>query len=126
MDQITIRPKSSVDIKPDSAEELAKEIRALDPDRDVQIDYYDQMDPSRRGVTWFQVVHILLSVGKLAEPPIVTIIVSKAIDWARSRFKAKPTRRPVFISIYGPDGKVVKSVLVKDDASEPEDRTEQH
>lgn len=126
MDQITIRPKSSADIKPDSAEHLADELRALYPDQVVTVDYYDQMDPSRRGVTWYQVVHILLSVGKLAEGPIVGAMVSKAIDWARSRFKEKSTKRPVSISIYGPDGKVVKSVLVKDDVSEPEDRTGQH
>ena len=39
-----------------------------------------------------------------------------------SRFKKVP-KRPKYVAIYGPDGRVLKSVLLKDSVSDPEDRT---
>jgi hypothetical protein len=42
-----------------------------------------------------------------------------------ARFKKKESKRSVYIPIYGPDGKIVKSVVVKNATDEPEDRTKE-
>lgn len=129
MNGIIIRSRNPNDIKLDEAETLAQLIRANLPEQDVRVVGTEQREGTY-GVTWFQIVDIVLplatSAGVAVEKELIQEIARIGIGWARSRFKRKgPSKRPVYIPIYGPDGKIVKSVVVKDETSEPEDRTEQ-
>jgi len=101
-------------------EEIAQAIRGLDLDCDVQVDITER---TGYGVTWFKVLHIALEgsifVGKAATVAAAKKIAEAVIDWARAQFNK--SKRPVSISIYGPDGEVLKLVVVKPDGVE--DRT---
>jgi hypothetical protein len=52
----------------------------------------------------------------------VGVILAQATKSARSRFKKWP-KRPKYVAIHGPDGRILKSVRLKDPQSEPEDST---
>jgi hypothetical protein len=76
------------------------------------------------GVTWWEVVYIWLpALGGAVSTAFAKKVVEVAIDWARKRFKRRGAeKRPKYVGIYGPDGKLVRSVLLTDEAAEPEDR----
>jgi len=63
------------------------------------------------------------AAGGAVGPVIAKKIVDAAIEWAHTRFASKPNKRPKYVAIYGPDGKVIQSVLIKDETAAPEDRT---
>ena len=130
MSRITIRCRNPKDVTLDEVEVLAQAIRKLLPGQDVEVLGKDQQEGAY-GITWFQIVDIVLpfagAAGALAAKEVIQQITKAGIDWARSRFKSKghPKPRPVYIPIYGPDGKIVKSVVINNASDEPEDRTEQ-
>jgi hypothetical protein len=110
----------------DELDELAQSIRGVAPGFAVRF----AVPREQRGysVTWWEVVHIWLpwaavAAGGVVGPAIAKKIVDVAIEWARTRFARKPNKRPKYVAIYGPDGKVIQSVLIRDETAEPEDRT---
>ena len=127
-DLIVVRTKNANDITTEEAEQIAQAIRELKPNCEVLVRAHLM---EGRGITWFEILSITLSAGAWATREIAEEaakeITKRAVAWARERFRGRRSgsKRPVYIPIYGPDGEVVKSVLVKNATDEPEDRTEQ-
>lgn len=96
---------------------LATEIAAKLPQADVRAVPKERL---RYGLTWWEVIRIYILDP--ADQVIVGVILAEAIRWCRERFKKMP-KRLKSITILGPDGKVIKSVLIKNPTDEPEDRT---
>src|SRR5438270_5975144 len=59
----------------------------------------------------------------IRRPPRSTLFPYTTLFRSRTRFARKPNKRPKYVAIYGPDGKVIQSVLIRDETAEPEDRT---
>lgn len=118
----TVIIRARKDVPAAEMEEIAQAIRGLDPDCDVQVDITER---AGHGVTWFKILHIALEgskyVGTAAAGAAAKKIAEAVIDWARAQFTK--SKRPVLVSIYGPDEEVVKSVVVKPDGVE--DRTDE-
>lgn len=125
MDRIIIQTKNPRDITFEEADELAQEIRSLDLKWDVRVISGKQVG---YGVTWSEILHIWLpTAGVIVMTEIIHEITKLAIKWARQRFKKEGPSirpRPVYVAIYGPDGKVLKSVVIKNATDEIEDHTE--
>jgi hypothetical protein len=125
---IILESKNPRDIKPEETQELAESIRTLNFGYKVEFVSSEQRG---YGVTWYEVLYIwlpgaLIAGGAIAVKQIIQEVAKIAVQWARERVKKKATsKRPTYIAIYGPDGKVLKSILVKDAVQEAEDRTEQ-
>ena len=105
--------------------ELAAAIRTELPEYEVQLTNQDVLD-GRRQVTFAIICHVILEhIGDAALGSVSAKVLKAGVTWAKARFFCNPEglKRPVYISIYGPDGKIVKSVAVKDKVSEPIDRT---
>ena len=125
MDQIIIRSRNPARITLEEAEELAQAVRALVPDINVEVEGKEQK-PSTYGVTYFQIIEIvLLSTATIVGKEMIQEFTKAGIEWARTRLKRKKGGTPIYIPIYGPDGEIVKSVVIKNATDEPEDRTEQ-
>src|SRR5437660_1310540 len=110
----------------DELDELAQSIRGVAPGLAVR--YAVPSEQRGYAVTWWEVVHIwlpwaALAAGGVVGPAIVKKIVDVVIEWARTRFARKSNRRPKYVAIYGPDGRVVQSVLISNETAPPEDRT---
>jgi hypothetical protein len=120
MNKIIIEPKNPLDLTPEEAEELAKAIRISYPKYEVQVKSNGYRG---YGVTLYQVITITV-LGAVTEE-IIKQIVKLSIDWARERLKQKRSARTTSITIYGPKGQVLKSVVVKNATDEPEDETEE-
>ncbi|MGD0540009.1 MAG: hypothetical protein ABSB33_00690 [Tepidisphaeraceae bacterium] len=123
MEKLIVRPRNPNDIHLDEAEALAQLLRPVVPEISVEVEGQEQL-PGHFGVTWFQIIELVVPT---VASPVLGEILKAAIEWARSRFKKKEgtQRRPVYVPIYGPDGEILKSVLVKNAVDEPEDRTEE-
>jgi hypothetical protein len=67
----------------------------------------------------------VLPTAAIVGQELIQEITKAGIEWARARFKRKKAGTPVYIPIYGPDGEILKSVVVKNATDEAEDRTEQ-
>jgi hypothetical protein len=146
MPKIILEPRNPLDVRPEDLEDLAEAVRNIDPSYEVEIlpKEVDGLEP-RFGVTFWEVIQI---ISYTADAAAVAALAKAAVDWARHRFKKqeaeqtrrheerlaeykrrgpKPkvhiTHRPKYVEIYGPDGKVVKAVLIERPESEPEDRT---
>src|SRR5215216_2165985 len=120
MPQIILEPGNPLDLRPEKLEPLISAIRDLDSSYEVKIAYNE---PRGYAVTWWEVLYIWLPwVGTAAGGAAIAKIVELVIEWAHNRFKADPERkRPRHVSIYGPDGKVIKSILITSDDQEPEE-----
>jgi hypothetical protein len=125
MNQITIYSKDPNRIKLDEAEELAKEMRALLPDQDILVKGREPMEEGRAGVTWFQIIEVMIPAGTIVGKEVIQELTKAGILWAKKRFASRSDKGPpVYIPIYGPDGRVIKSVVIKNSTDKPEDRTE--
>jgi hypothetical protein len=115
-DAIIVRTMSPNDITMEEAEQIAQAIRDLNPNSPVRVKAHLREGV---GVTWFEIVSITLSAGawatKVLAEDAAKEIAKRAVDWARKRFKGrkKDSKRPVYVPIYGPDGEVLKSVVIK-------------
>jgi len=122
MTDIVLQPQNPLSLPPEELDGLGESIRALDTEYQVRIAIVEQRG---YGVTWWEVVTVCVPWRDLTNAAVVaavTTIVGAAIQWARARFKTQPDR-PKYVAIRGPDGKVLKSVLVKTPDGEVEDRT---
>ena len=80
-------------------------------------------------VTWWEVVIIYVAAAatealREATKDQIKKLGSLVVRAARQKFR-KGSERPQYIAIYGPDGEVVRSVLVKNVKDKVEDRTEE-
>jgi hypothetical protein len=127
MDQIIIQTRNPRDITLEETEELAQAIRLLEPNCNVRVLGGKQVG---YGITWFEILRIwlptaIITVGAIVAKEIIQEITKLAIRWACQRLKKKGvSRRPTYIAIYGPDGKILKSVVLKNDTDDIEDHTE--
>ena len=121
MQQVILEPQNPRDLQRDELEELAQAIRDLDIG--LEVCFAEEREHRGYGVTYWEVLYISLSVGAAVGGKVVDKILDVAIDWARKRFSRKSSRRPKYVAIYGPDGKVLRSVLLAEEMAEPEDRT---
>ncbi|HTV93786.1 MAG TPA: hypothetical protein VMG98_13805, partial [Verrucomicrobiae bacterium] len=129
--QIIVRSRNPADISWKETEGLQKAIRAVVPDQTLEI-VAEEMNREGYGygITWSEIMDVILPaasfVGGVASKALIDEIVKVAVDWARARFHVTGGRRPFDIQIYGPDGKILRKVLVKDATAEPDDQTEQY
>jgi hypothetical protein len=120
--KIIIRPGNPLALPHDQLHDLAESISQLDANWEVQFDSVEQRGYS---VTWWEVLNIVIPWDSIADG-VIGAIAALAVDWARRRFRTQEgAERPKYIAIYGPDGRVLKSVALLRPDSEPEDRTAQ-
>ena len=122
MIRIIIESQNSLALPGEELQALVEDLRQRLPEADVTI---DECEITCYGVTWWEVVRIWI-----AEPAVIgasTAIVTAALNagrtWARDRFGKEPGR-PKYIGIYGPDGIVIKSVLIPNESMDEEEQTE--
>ena len=120
MKKIIIEPKNPLDVKPEDLQGLAEDIRSLYPDYDIKIE--EGRGYKGYALTWWECV--LIWVAFRASEALIDQIVKLAVDWARERFtKSGKEKRPKSIKIFGPDGYLVITVVLKNATDEPEIRT---
>ena len=127
-DAIIIRTANPNDITLDETEEIAKAVRGLNLNCDVQVVGKER---EGYGVTLFEVLRISLvsgvafGMGKAFAEEVAKKIADIVVEWARERFRGRKSasKRPVYVAIHGPAG-TVKSLVIKNATDEPEDRTE--
>lgn len=80
-----------------------------------------------RGITLHEVLAISISgaawLGKEMLEDMAKKIVEIVVYWARRRFARRNRTQPIFVTVRGPDGRVVISVRIKATVREPEDHT---
>jgi hypothetical protein len=117
--RIQIVSQNALDLAPEELEDLRADI-AEAGDVDVVV---VGRKLSGYGVTWWEVVRIHLQDAEpMALKALVPIVLTASIKWAKRRFIKNPTR-PKYVGIYGPDGRIIKSVRLDDVASEVIDMT---
>jgi hypothetical protein len=119
MAELTIELGNENDFPPEDLDRLEAELRALDGSLTLSRTARHLVG---RGVTWWELAYVWLSdqVGAAVVGSFVTVI----IQWTRGRFK-KGNRRPKYVEIYGPDGNLLKAVLIKSRRAKLEDHTEE-
>jgi hypothetical protein len=114
---IIIEPANPLDLRPEDLAGLATALRGIDPPVDVRIGYREQRG---YGVTWWEVLFIW--VGKEVADNLLKEVTRVGVEWARSRFDfSTKAKRPISITILGPDGKPLKKVKVDPKTREAED-----
>ncbi len=122
--QIIVEPQNPLDLTSDEVRDLAQDIARLEPGYDVRIAGEGFAAPA---VTLWEVVFVWLpEAAKNVWPQLEGALLTIFIAWAKERFKKNPAKRPKCVNLVGPDGKVIKSVVVRSPASEPEDITAQY
>lgn len=120
--RILVRTGNPLVLPPEELEDLADAIRQLDTSYDVQTDIIEQKG---YGVTWWEVINVILPWDVIISGATGAVI-TEFIHWARERFKKEQgTKRPKYVGILGPDGKVIRSVVLEGPDAEPEDRTDE-
>lgn len=124
MKKIILMPGNSLDLRKEKLESLISELQEQYPDNEVQ---YKTNELSGYGVTFWEVLYVCLvwTALNITETAIKKF-TELFIEWAFNRFiEDDQNKRPKYVAIYGPNGEVLKSVLVKSKDSEPEDYTEE-
>jgi len=120
---IALAPGNPLDIRPTELQDLADALRRELPDVDVTV--IEGEPPTGYGVTAFEILNIFVSLPSVPHDvavAAVTLITTKAVDWARRRLKKSPLR-PKRVAIYGPNQEILKTVRV-DPGGEAVDTTE--
>jgi len=121
--KIILQPRDSHDITSEETQELAALIRTLNFEH--KVDVATGLEQVGKGITAYEVLRIWIITGDVFLAKQIAQEVAKvALKWACDRLKRKEAkRRPTYIAIYGPNGKVLRSMVVKDANQEAEDRT---
>lgn len=111
--QILLQPHAPLDMRPEQLQSLAEAIRALDPEYDVRIAYYDQ----GYGLTWWEVLGLWFSstLGTSA----INQIARVATDWLIDRKKSGPRNsdRPKVVRLVkytGETGETIELLEIHD------------
>ena len=115
MKQFLLEPGNPLTQSEEVLKPIIQAVQDIDPTYQVGLAYRDQRG---YGVTWWEVLHIWIpwaTLGGVAAKKIVEL----AIDWAYGRLKRdKPKNRPRSVTIYGPQGQVLKKVEVDQSGQE--------
>ncbi len=83
--------------------------------------------PTGRGISLYEVTAIYIgakavdaATGHVVDR-VIDAVLSRAIQWAKSRLHKSETGRPQSITLYGPNGEVLKEVRVNKDGVEEVD-----
>ncbi len=123
MHQILLQPGNPDDFEPEDFQELIDALRKLDQGYEVRLAYNEQIG---HRVTWAEAITLWLSIA--ADAITIMAIVGQGIAWAQAGFEKEKKEqvqqaiesgeampdvryRPKYITIYGPDGNVLKSVV---------------
>ncbi len=119
--RIILQPRDArIDSK--EAQELATLIHTLNSE--YKVDVATSPEQIGKGITFYEILYIwIIAVGGIFGKQIVEELAKIAVQWARDRLKKKGAGFPTCIHIYGPNGKILKSVVVKDATQEVEDQT---
>ena|SRR5712691_6286553 len=113
--EILLQPGNPLDLRRDKLAPLIDAIEARDASYQVHLAYKDQRG---YGVTWGEVLHVWIpwtTIGGAAAKKITEIL----IDWARRKLKGDAkSKRPRFVTIYGPTGKMLKKISVNSKGEE--------
>lgn len=123
--RIILQPRDGL-INSKEAEELAELIRTFNSE--YKVDVAASPEQIGKGVIPLEIVYIWIIAGstifvKKFVETLAEELAKIAVQWARDRFKKKGRGLPTCIQIYGPNGKVLKSVVLKDATQEAEDHT---
>jgi hypothetical protein len=120
MKKIIIEPKNPRDVKPEELQGLADNIRSLCPEYDIWVE--EGRGYKGYALTWGECV--LIWIALRASEALIDKIVKLAVDWARERFtRSGKEKRPKVIKIFGKDGYILITVVLKNATDEPEIRT---
>jgi hypothetical protein len=118
MKQIIIESQNPNDIQKDDLFDVAEKINK---ETEIVVTFGSR-EQVGYGVTWYEVLHVWLpDAGKV----LLGTVLKELIFWARDRMKKKSKTRPKSINIYGPNGEVLKSVVIKNQDDNVEDKTEE-
>lgn len=110
-------------VTPKELKELAETIRSSYLGVSARAEWHER---AGRGIALHEVVSISIkgaeALGATALAAMGKRIGEIAVDWARKRYARLHKSSTVSIPIYGPDGKVIKTVRVRRGKEEPEDR----
>jgi len=123
--RIILQPRDGL-INSKEGEELAELIRTFN--FKYKVDVAARPEQIGKGVIPLEIVYIWIIAGstifvKKFVETLAEEIAKIAVQWARDRFKKRGRGFPTRIDIYGPNGKVLKSVVLKDATQEAEDHT---
>ncbi len=135
MPEILLQPGNPDDLQAEDIEDLIEAIRKIGPNYDVRIAYHDQVG---HRVTLWEVLTVWLPA--VSDDIGLVLLIGQAVAWAQRRFKKEEAEhisqqgndddpnvpvqyRPKSITILGPNGNVLKSIVIHRPDEEPEDRT---
>lgn len=137
MPQILIQPGNPYDLQAEDLEDLVEAIREIYPDNEIRLAYNDQVGHQ---VTLYEVVTVWIPAA--SDNAALLLLVGQAVAWAIRRFRGEEQEqndqgdetqaseidiqykyRPKSITILGPTGEVLKSLVVHSPHDEPEDIT---
>jgi hypothetical protein len=116
---LRIQPKNPADFREGEVEGLKTDLSKALP-RTYAVVVTEPPPQVGRGVTWYEVIQMWVVVepyAKALAQHVVTKILDKTtaafVAWVRARRKKKgSSRRPTYAVIFGPDGEVLKAILV--------------
>ena len=115
----TINPR---DLTPDDLDELASDLQDLAAEYEYEVAYEDQHGS---GVTWHEVLRIWVPEAAALRDGLYVVIIGACTKFMRDRFKKKwGKKRPKSIIVHdGKTGEEIASWVIKDELSEPEEKT---
>ncbi len=123
--RIILQPRDAR-IDSQEAQELAELIRTFNSE--YKVDVATSPEQIGKGITFNEILYVwiiagsTIFVGKYVEK-LAEEVAKITVQWARDRLKRKGKRFPTRINIYGPNRKILKSVVVKDATQGAEDQT---
>jgi hypothetical protein len=114
---VVIKPANPFDFENAELDELAEHLRQADSSFNIEI----SAQPERGyGVTPYEVIELVATIGGAITALESTAgILSTTVKWARERWqrdrdkhRPEPPRPRVVKLIYGPDGRILKEVLI--------------
>lgn len=118
--EVTIRPRNPADFRDGELEKLAAGVREALPAGAHRVELPPPPPQGVRGVTWYEIVEIWTNIDPLlkgaagaAAQRVLGKIVGAFRTWARARKRRKDSnRRPTYARILGPNGELLKAILV--------------
>lgn len=111
--RIVLHTVNPLDIPPEELFDLADLLRNICPECEVEVTSGDQRGVA---VTLWEVVHLYIPWHDITVG-VSSAVVTTVISFFRDRFKKEP-KRPKAIPIFGPNGKIMKEVKLKDQEDE--------
>ena len=126
MPVIHIEPQNPLDLRHEDLADFQSDLQQALPDLDVQLLTGTEMPRGARGVTWWEVVHVYLpDLANDARAAIVAIILERAYQWAKRRFRRKwettghRDHRPKCVILHEASGAEITSVELQSGRHKP-------